>query len=712
MSASLLIELGVEELPVKALPELAAAFANGIAEGLAKRGVAMDATRTLYSPRRLAVHIESVAAEQPEQRSEVLGPYLNIGLDANGAPTKALEGFAAKAGVAWDQLERTTDAKGERFVHRAVKPGARTVDLLQAVLEDALKAMPIPKPMRWGAHEHAFARPALWLVALYGADVVPLAAFGKAADRMSRGHRFMHDKAVWVSDADAYVEAMRGAKVLVDADERRAAIVREVEAAAAQAGGTARITEDNLEQVNGLVEWPKAVLCGFEKAFLRVPQEALISTMEANQKFFPVLDAQGRITEAFIGIANIVSTNEAEVRKGYERVIRPRFADAAFFFDEDLKQGLSAMNEGLATVTYQQKLGSYADKVARIAQLARAIARALDDDGDLAQVAALLCKADLQSRMVNEFPELQGIAGRYYAMSDAGLAELPGEARAAVAVALDEVYAPRFAGDAIAASRLGQILALAERLDTLAGGFAAGLKPSGNKDPFALRRNALGLARTLIEGGLDLNLFGLLSAAHEGVWQSIVSEAERTRATFAYGTSHAAEHVAELYDFILDRLRSYFADRGVGAALFDAVAATKPVSLADFAERLAALQRFAELPEAAALAAANKRARNILKKVEGALPEAIDASKLVEPAERELHDALVAALADTDASLAARDYVAVLSRLAALRAPVDAFFDTVMVMADDPAIRDNRLALLKALADRFAAVAAIEQLAA
>ena len=702
MSASLLIELGVEELPVKALPELAAAFANGIVDGLSKRGVAMGTARTLYSPRRLSVLISDVATEQPEQRSEVLGPYLNIGLDANGAPTKALEGFAAKAGVAWDQLERTTDAKGERFVHRAVKPGARTIDLLQAVLDDALKAMPIPKPMRWGAHEHAFARPALWLVALYGADVVPLAAFGKAADRMSRGHRFMHDKAVWVSDAAAYVEAMRGAKVLVDADERRAAIVREVEAAAAQAGGTARITEDNLEQVNGLVEWPKAVLCGFEKAFLRVPQEALISTMEANQKFFPVLDAQGRITEAFIGIANIVSTNEVEVRKGYERVIRPRFADAAFFFDEDLKQGLSAMNAGLATVTYQQKLGSYADKVARIAQLARAIASALDDDGDLAQVAALLCKADLQSRMVNEFPELQGIAGRYYAMSDAGLAELPAEARAAVAVALDEVYAPRFAGDAIAASRLGQVLALAERLDTLAGGFAAGLKPSGNKDPFALRRNALGLARTLIEGGLDLNLVGLIDAAVVLQPEAVAPSADRNTETIRI----------DLYDFILDRLRSYFADRGVGAALFDAVAATKPVSLADFAERLAALQRFAELPEAAALAAANKRARNILRKVEGVLPEAIDASKLVEPAERELHDALVAALADTDASLAARDYVAVLSRLAALRAPVDAFFDTVMVMADDPAIRDNRLALLKALADRFAAVAAIEQLAA
>lgn len=701
MSASLLIELGTEELPVKALPELAAAFADGIAEGLVKRGVAIGAARRLYSPRRLAVLIENVAPEQPEQRSEVLGPYLNIGLDANGAPTRALEGFAAKAGVAWTELERTTDAKGERFVHRAVRPGARTVDLLQAVLDEALKAMPIPKPMRWGAHEHAFARPVLWLVALYGAEVVPLSAFGKAADRMSRGHRFMHDRAVWVSDAEAYVEALRGARVLVDADERRAAIVREVEAAAAQAGGTARITEDNLEQVNGLVEWPKAVLCGFEKAFLRVPQEALISTMEANQKFFPVLDAQGRLTEAFIGIANIVSTNEAEVRKGYERVIRPRFADAAFFFDEDLKQGLAAMNEGLASVTYQQKLGSYADKVARIAQLSRAIAMALDDDADLAQVAALLCKADLQSRLVGEFPELQGIAGRYYAMNDASLAELPAEARAAVAVALDEVYAPRFSGDAIASTRLGQVLAIAERLDTLAGGFAAGLKPSGNKDPFALRRNALGLARTLIEGGLDLNLVGMIDAAVALLPEAVAPHADRNTEALRL----------DLYEFILERLRGYFSERGIAPALFEAVAAVRPVSLADFAQRLSALQRFAERPEAAALAAANKRARNILKKVEGALPERIDAATLVEPAERELHAALLAALAETDAALAARDYEAVLTRLAALRQPVDAFFDTVMVMAEDPVIRDNRLALLKVLADRFAAVAAIEQLA-
>ena len=688
----LLIELGTEELPVKALPELAAAFATGIADGLRRRGVAIGASHTLYSPRRLAVAIDGVALQQPEQRTEVLGPYLNIALDAEGNPTKALEGFAAKTGIEWTRLERTTDAKGERFVHRAVTPGALTLDLLQGILDEAIKAMPIPKPMRWGAHSHAFARPVHWLVALFGSEVVPLHAFGKRADRLSRGHRFLHDAPVVIADAGSYIEALRSARVVVDPDARRTMVVAEVEAAAKRAGGHARITEDNLEQVNGLVEWPKAVLCSFEPGFLRVPQEALVSTMEANQKFFPVLDPNGHLTERFIGIANIDSKDEAQVRAGYERVIRPRFADAAFFFDEDRKQGLSAMNEGLAGVTYQQKLGSYADKVARIADLARAIADALGENPDLAHVAALLCKADLQSRMVGEFPELQGIAGRYYAAHDAALDGLTPEDRASVALALDEAYAPRFSGDAIATSTLGRILAIAERLDTLAGGFAAGLKPSGNKDPFALRRNALGLARTLIEGRLDLNLIGLLGAAKNRLPAGMTVE------------------VDELYDFVAERLRAYFGDQGVPAALFDATLAVRPVSLADMAERLAALQRFAELPEASALAAANKRIRNILRKVEGDLP-AVDPGRLVEPAEQALHAAVQAALADTDATLARRDYVALLSRLAQLRQPIDDFFDGVMVMAEDLPVRNNRLALLKALADRFAAVAAIEQLA-
>ena len=350
----LLVELGTEELPVKALPGLAQAFFDGVIAALDKRGVAVDRgdAKPLYTPRRLAVLLPGVATEQPEQRSEVLGPYLNIALDADGNPTKALQGFAAKAGIDWTALEKTSDAKGERFVHRAVTPGAATAALLPDVLREAIAAMPIPKPMRWGAHAYAFARPVHWLVLLHGPQVIDAELFGVRSGRTSRGHRFMHDRAVEIAAPGDYVDAMRDAKVLVDADARRARIVQEVEGVARALGGDARIEPDNLEQVTCLVEWPKAVACTFEHEFLAVPQEALIATMEANQKFFPVLQ-DGRLTEHFIGIANIESRDPIEVAKGYERVIRPRFADAKFFFDEDLKQGLSAMNDGLKTVTYQ-----------------------------------------------------------------------------------------------------------------------------------------------------------------------------------------------------------------------------------------------------------------------------------------------------------------------------------------------------------------------
>ena len=395
----LLIELGTEELPVKALPGLAQAFFDGVIDALQKRGIDFDRrhAKPLYTPRRLAVLLPGVATEQPEQRSEVLGPYLNIALDAEGQPTRALQGFAAKAGIDWSQLERTSDAKGERFVHRSSTPGALTRDLLADIVRESLAAMPIPKPMRWGDHDYAFARPVHWLVLLLGQDVVDIEIMGVRSDRMSRGHRFEHDKPVWVGNPGDYIDALRSAHVLVDADERRARIAQQVQDAATQAGGVARITEDNLEQVNCLVEWPSAVLCSFEQEFLAVPQEALVATMEANQKFFPVLDDRGTLTEHFIGIANIESQNVSEVRKGYERVIRPRFSDAKFFFDEDLKQGLESMGEGLKTVTYQAKLGSVADKVARVAALAEAIAKEVGVDPALARRAAELSKNDLQS---------------------------------------------------------------------------------------------------------------------------------------------------------------------------------------------------------------------------------------------------------------------------------------------------------------------------
>ncbi|MCD9007979.1 glycine--tRNA ligase subunit beta [Luteimonas sp. XNQY3] len=697
----LLIELGTEELPVKALPGLAQAFFDGVVAALDKRGVAVmrEGAKPLYTPRRLAVLLPGVASEQPEQRSEVLGPYLSIALDADGQPTRALQGFAAKAGIDWTALEKTSDAKGERFAHRAVTPGAATAALLPDVLREAIAAMPIPKPMRWGAHAYAFARPVHWLVLLHGEAVVDAELFGVRSGRTSRGHRFMHDAAVEIGAPGDYVEAMRNAKVIVDADARRAEIVREVEDAARAVGGDARIEADNLEQVVCLVEWPKAVSCTFEAEFLAVPQEALIATMEANQKFFPVL-RDGRLTEHFIGIANIVSKDEAEVSKGYERVIRPRFADAKFFFDEDLKQGLSAMNGGLKTVTYQARLGSVADKTVRVAALAEVIAPQVGVDAALAKQAALLSKADLQSRMVNEFPELQGIAGRYYAKQDSALAGLSDDERTSLANALDEAWQPRFAGDDIALSPLGKVLAIAERLDTLAGGFAAGLKPTGNKDAFALRRNALGLARTLIESGFDLDLHALIHAAVERVGPLPTGK----------DSAPAPADANELYDFILDRLKGYYADKGVTVQQFAAVAALRPKSLYDLDRRIDAIGTFATLPEAEALAAADKRIRNILRKADIAIPGEVDPMLLREPAEAALAEAVEAVHGETGHALAHGDYVSVLTHLARLRPQVDAFFDGVMVNADDAALRGNRLALLMRLSERLGSVAAIEHL--
>jgi glycyl-tRNA synthetase beta chain len=600
-----------------------------------------------------------------------------------------------------------------------------------------------------------------------GDQIVDAEVFGIKADRMSRGHRFHHEKAVWISTPNDYVDALRAAKVLADPEERRARVVAEVESAAIRVGGTPRITDDNLEQVQCLVEWPKAVLCAFEREFLAVPQEALIATMEANQKFFPVLDAEGKLTEHFIGIANIESKDESEVRKGYERVIRPRFADAKFFFDEDLKQGLASMNEGLKTVTYQAKLGSVHDKVQRVAALAESIAAEVGVDPQLARRAAELAKADLQSRMVNEFPELQGIAGRYYAAAAGESAE--------VAAAIDEAYMPRFAGDAIAPSKLGQVLAIAERLDTLAGGFAAGLKPTGNKDPFALRRNALGLARSILEKGIELNVLNLIWHATRfnidaqgfavlDKQKLAAKEAQHLGAKIDTSVSAVPSYllsstggIDEQFDFILDRLRSYYADQGVTPQQFEAVAAlmrpiatsvaptgdasavvgaaeaamasmpedsqphARPIStgassssgagsLLDFDRRLKAIGEFAKLPEAEALAAANKRIRNILKKADIAIPTTVDTALFAEDAERDLHAAVEQAIADTDDALKTRDYVAVLGRLARLRPVVDIFFEKVMVNADDAAIRGNRLAMLQRLADRLGSVAAIEHL--
>lgn len=711
-AASLLIELGTEELPPRALDELSEEFASQVQAGLASRGIATDlgAARRYCSPRRLAVWIPGVPMQQQDQKSEVLGPYLNIGLDANGAATPALTGFAAKNGIAIENLQRTTDAKGERFVARSEKPGQPTATLMPEIINEALKALPIPKPMRWGDHEYAFVRPVHWLVTLHGKDVVPCRLMGLDSGRQSRGHRFLHAGPVEIADADSWLDTLREAKVLADPDERRQRIRDEVAQAARDTGGNPRLSSGLLDEIANLTEWPVAIPCQFDQQFLRVPQEALIMTMETNQKFVPVFDAQGHLSAHFIGIANIESKDPAEIRKGYERVIRPRFADARFFYDEDRKQGLAAFQDSLQSVTYQQALGSVWDKCIRVAELARVIANRLGVDAGLATRAAALSKCDLMTRMVGEFPELQGIMGRYYA-SQGEHAERP-----EVAIALDEFYRPRQSGDAIAQTPVGQALAIAERLDTLAGIFAVGMKPSGNKDPFALRRAALGLARTLIEAQLDLDLKAHFAEALANLPDSAFSSVQgKKKDEPAKAENPGTQREAlgqELYAFVLDRMRSYYLEQGIPAESFEAVRVLAPASLSDFDRRLRALVEFAGLPEAQALAAANKRIGNILRQAGVGPGGALDTSLLEQGAERDLASALADAESDAVPMIRQSDHIGLLRRLARLREPVDSYFDNVMVMVEDERIKANRLVLLGRLRALFLRVADISMLPA
>ncbi|MGN6707516.1 MAG: glycine--tRNA ligase subunit beta [Rhodanobacter sp.] len=707
---SLLIELGTEELPPRALDELSAAFLRGIVDGLATRGVSagLDQAMAYASPRRLVAFIPAVAPAQPEQTVERRGPAVAAALDAEGQPSKALLGFAQSCGVDVSQLKKLETDKGAWFVWRAVKPGRPLAALLPEIIDEALKALPIPRPMRWADHDYSFVRPVHWLVILHGADIVDGEVLGLASGRKSRGHRFMHPQPVHVADADGWLDAMRAAKVLADPRERRARIHQQIEQAAHGTGGTPQLDDALLDELANLTEWPVAIACTFERSFLDVPPEALVTTMVANQKFVPVFDAEGKLTEHFIGIANIESKDPTEIRRGYERVIRPRFADAKFFWDEDLKTPLASYQEQLKHVTYQQALGSQWDKSVRVAELARVIANRVGVDAALATRAASLAKCDLLTRMVGEFPELQGVMGRYYAVHD-------GEP-AAVAEALDSHYRPRFGRDRIAADRLGQVLAVAERLDTLAGIFAIGMKPGGNKDPFALRRAALGLARTLIEGGLELDLRASFIEALEQLPDAALAAGLKPgkdgKPPALQAGARRAILLEDLLDFVHERMRGYYAEQGFEHGAFEAVLAVQPSSLTDFDRRLRAVVEFGRRPEAASLAAANKRVANILRKQaeEAGAPllgRAVDPACFEADAERELADALAAARQDSAAAEAAGDYAAVLARLAQLQAPVDAFFDSVLVNAEDAAVRANRLALLNQLKSQFSTVADI-----
>ncbi len=707
---SLLIELGTEELPPRALDELSAAFLRGIVDGLATRGVSagLDQAMAYASPRRLVAFIPAVAPAQPEQTVERRGPPVAAALDAEGQSSKALLGFAQSCGVDVGQLEKLETDKGAWFVWRAVKPGRPLVALLPEIIDEALKSLPIPRPMRWADHDYSFVRPVHWLVILHGADIIDGEVLGLASGRKSRGHRFMHPQPVHVADADGWLDAMRAAKVLADPRERRERIHQQIRQAAQGTGGVPQLDDALLDELANLTEWPVAIACTFERGFLAVPPEALVTTMVANQKFVPVFDAEGKLTEHFIGIANIESRDPAEIRRGYERVIRPRFADARFFWDEDLKTPLASYQEQLKNVTYQQALGSQWDKSVRVAELARVVANRVGVDAALATRAASLAKCDLLTRMVGEFPELQGVMGRYYAAHDGEPAE--------VAEALDSHYRPRFGGDRIAADRLGQVLAVAERLDTLAGIFAIGMKPGGNKDPFALRRAALGLARTLIEGGLELDLrasfIEALEQLPDGALAAGLKPGKDGKPPALQAGARRAILLEDLLDFVHERMRSYYAEQGFEHGAFEAVMAVQPASVADFDRRLRAVVEFGRRPEAASLAAANKRVANILRKQaeEAGAPllgRAVDPACFEADAERELADALAAARQDSAAAEAAGDYAAVLARLAQLQAPVDAFFDSVLVNAEDPAVRANRLALLNQLKSQFSTVADI-----
>jgi glycyl-tRNA synthetase beta chain len=685
--ADFLFELGTEELPPKALRTLSNALTQELIAGLKEAGLAFGEAKSYAAPRRLAVLIRDMAYKTDDQWIERKGPALASAFDAAGNPSRALEGFAKSCGVSVADLQQVETDKGTWLVHKTQQAGKTAGEILPAALTRALDKLPAPKRMRWGSSNVEFIRPVHWVVALHGDTVIDMNILGLPAARSTRGHRF-HAPADLPIDTPAHYASLLETQgfVLADFEQRRAKIKAQIEQLAAELGGTPRIDADLLDEVTALVEWPVAVAGQFETAFLAVPHEALISTMEGNQKYFALFDTQNRLLPWFITIANIDSKDPAAVRSGNERVIRPRFADALFFWNEDRKQPLSAHLDALKTVVFQQKLGTLLDKTERVQRLARHIAELIGASIEHTDRAARLSKCDLQSKMVGEFPELQGIMGRYLASHDGEAAE--------VAQALDDYYLPRRAGDNLPQSPVAQALALAERLDTLVGIFAiAGMEPTGSKDPFALRRAALGVLRILIEKQLDLDMHALLSFAYAADF-----------ATAGTRLNHSSD-VDKLFNFMLDRMRAYAQDRGIRADVFESVLATRPTRPLDFEQRLQAVNDFLTLPQAAALAAANKRISNILKKLDDEHPGTIDPALLIEPAEKILAEHILQLEAELTPLFAQGNYTAALEHLAQLRDTVDTFFDSVMVMADNAALQRNRIALLHRLRALFLGIA-------
>lgn len=681
----LLFELGSEELPPKTLVKLSQALLDGVLQGLSAAELTFTSSKAYATPRRLAVFIENLSTQQPDKIVEKRGPALQAAFAPDGRPSKAAEGFAASCGTTFDQLERLKTDKGEWLIYKQSVKGQPTEQLIPDIIRQSISALPIAKRMRWGSFATEFVRPVHWAALLYGNSTIECEILGLTTGSTTLGHRFHAPQTIIINSPESYADTLyQQGKVIVDVDQRKAIIKGKAQQAATAVCGTAHIEDDLLEEIAALNEWPVPVTGTFDPRFLELPAEVLITTMQTNQKYFPVKNARGALLPYFITFSNIESTRPESIKQGNERVITPRLTDAEFFWKQDRKKSLADRVESLGNIIFQEKLGTLADKTQRVVTLAELIASNLGANVDWAKRAAYLTKADLMTDMVGEFGNLQGIMGRYYALAD----NEPKE----VAEAIEQHYFPKQSGSPTPSTQTGQIVALADKIDTLAGIFSAGLIPTGDKDPYALRRAALGALRVIIENGLSIDIVTLVDVS---------------LALYAH-TFDRDETRKLVIDFIFDRLRGYCLDRGVASDEFEAVIAVNPTQPLDFMKRLQAVKAFRQLPEAESLAAANKRIRNILKKSD--TEPAAQVGELVEAEERHLFDTAKQSAIDIQPFLDKKDYQSALSRLALTEPAVNAFFDKVMVMSDDLDLRVRRLALLTMLSDQFLQIADISKL--
>ncbi|USI28772.1 glycine--tRNA ligase subunit beta [Alteromonas macleodii] len=684
-----LVELGTEELPPKALKSLGEAFATQFEAALTQADLSFDSVSWFAAPRRLAVYVSGLAEGQADKVVEKRGPAVSAAFDADGNPTKAAQGWARGNGIDVADAERLVTDKGEWLLHKAHVPGQSVVELLEGLINQAVSKLPIPKPMRWGNYNTQFIRPVHTLCVLYGSEVVNVSVLGLTSGRVVQGHRFHGEGRFELDHADNYASALEQQYVLADFEARKDKVRQQLEDAAQSLSLKPDYNEDLLEEIASLVEWPVVLQAGFDEAFLAVPKEALIYTMKDDQKYVPLLDNDGALSNTFLFVTNIESRDASQVISGNEKVIRPRLADAEFFFNSDKKTTLESRLESLETVLFQKQLGTLKEKSERISALSAFIASQVDANETQAARAGLLAKTDLMSNMVMEFPDVQGVMGKYYALND-------GE-DAPVAEALYEQYMPRFAGDALPSSGVSASVALADKLDTLVGIFGIGQLPKGDKDPFALRRAAIGVLRIVTELSLPLDLETLVSKAIDVYGDKLTN----------------AETQSQVVDFVLGRFTALLQDQAIAIDVIQAVAARRPTKPADYLARVHAVDKFRALEEAEALAAANKRVANILAKqnVEVTDTVNIDESLLAEEAEKALYVELKAAQKEVDIAVPSQDYTRILTALATLRNVIDNFFDNVMVMADDEAVKNNRLALLSLLRQLFLTTADISILA-